>query len=85
MSYAWNRKLRIYVGTLVSQTINQWDYNMLRMVALNSGDERKGTASSPIRLEVSFMRTGEQPFGLLLKVHGTWVKGPVDVSRALPS
>lgn len=33
--------------------------------------ERKGAVSNPIRLEVSFTRTGEQPFGLLLKVHGT--------------
>lgn len=29
------------------------------------------------------MRAGEQPFGLLLKVHGTRVKGPAGVSRAL--
>lgn len=45
---------------------------MLRIVALESREfERKGIARNPIRLEVSFTRAGEQPFGLLLKVHGT--------------
>ena len=68
----------------LKQSINEI-LTCYEIIALEIG-RLKETASNPIRVKNLFYESrGEQPFGLLLKVHGTWVKGPAGVSRALRS